>query len=131
MPSTQHSSPNAIFILDFGSQYSQLIARRLRGLGISVELVPHTYPVPRIAGAKGIILSGGPDSVYEKGAATISKKIFELGIPMLGICYGMQLMAHLLGGNVQKSLKHEYGPAPLRITRESRLFKNVPKTFSV
>ncbi len=134
MPSKLLSSNRSgafVFVFDFGSQYSQLIARRLKSLGVEVKLVPHTYPVTKIRGAKGIVFSGGPDSVYEKGAATISKNIFELGIPVLGICYGMQLMAHLLLGKVQRSAKKEYGPAVLELTQRSRLFEGLPASFSV
>ena len=133
MPSTQPSSGKipAILVFDFGSQYSQLIARRLRSLGVSVQLVPHTFPLDKVSGAKGIILSGGPNSVYEKGAATMSRKILKLGIPILGICYGMQLLAHLEGGKVQRSSKKEYGPATLELLQKSRLFEGLPRSFSV
>jgi GMP synthase (glutamine-hydrolysing) len=129
-----------IYIFDFGSQYSQLIARRLRGLGVEVKLVPHSYSLSKLQGAKGIILSGGPDSVYAKSAATIPVKIFELvptpdgaglRIPVLGICYGMQLMTHILKGSVQRSEKHEYGPATLELKEENELFNGLPKSFSV
>jgi GMP synthase (glutamine-hydrolysing) len=120
-----------IYIFDFGSQYSQLIARRLRSLGVEAQLVPHNYSLAKLKDAEGIILSGGPDSVYEKEAATISAKVFELGLPVLGICYGMQLMTHVLGGTVQRSKKHEYGPAALQLTAESQLFSGLPKSSSV
>ncbi|HZX49937.1 MAG TPA: glutamine-hydrolyzing GMP synthase [Candidatus Paceibacterota bacterium] len=120
-----------IYVFDFGSQYSQLIARRIRALGCEARLVSHQYPLQKLTDAKGIILSGGPDSVYEKEAASVSKKIFDLGVPVLGICYGMQLTCHVLGGKVQRSAKHEYGPAKLEIVRKSALFEKVPKSSAV
>ena len=122
-----------LYIFDFGSQYSQLICRRVRSLGVKAKLVPHQYPLKRLRDAKGIILSGGPDSVYERNAATISKKIFPLGVPVLGICYGMQLMAHLTGGKVQRSQKKEYGRAVLELApgQKSKLFLGLPSSFSV
>ncbi|MEK7510387.1 MAG: glutamine-hydrolyzing GMP synthase [Patescibacteria group bacterium] len=129
-----HSSPNLkndVFVLDFGSQYSPLIARRIRSFGVTVLLVPYTYPLTRMRHAKGIILSGGPDSVYEKGAARVGHELFSMGVPILGICYGMQLMAYLLKGKVVRSKKREYGPALLTIHRENPLFYGIPKQFSV
>jgi len=129
-PTLEHHT-QSVFVFDFGSQYSQLIARRLRSLGVEARLVPHTYSLAKVRDAKGIILSGGPDSVYAKGAATIPKKILELGIPVLGICYGMQLMAHLMGGKVQHCAKKEYGPAVLELAQKSRLFQGLPSSFSV
>ena len=133
MPSTLPSSnrPPSLLVFDFGSQYAQLIARRLKSLGVQAQLVSHTYPLANMRDIKGIILSGGPDSVYEKDAAVVPKKIFALGIPILGICYGMQLMAHLLGGKVRGSTKKEYGPATLKRTQKSRLFEDLPSFFSV
>jgi len=116
-----------IFVLDFGSQYSQLITRRIRSLGVLVKLVPHNYPVQKLQNAKGIILTGGPDSVYDKKAASIAPKVFALTIPVLGICYGMQLMTHILKGKVQASDKREYGPATLRLSQKSLLFQGLPK----
>src|SRR3989344_4626129 len=120
-----------IYVFDFGSQYSQLIARRIRALGCEARLVSHQYPLQKLTDAKGIILSGGPDSVYEKEAASVSKKIFDLGVPVLGICYGMQLTCHVLGGKVQAGAKHEYGPAKLEVVGQSQLFKGIPKEHSV
>ena len=120
-----------IYVLDFGSQYSQLIARRIRGLGVAVKLVPHNYSLKSLKDAKGIILSGGPDSVYDKGASSINQKVFTLNVPVLGICYGMQLMAHTLQGKVESSNKREYGPAALHLTQKGMLFEGVPKTSPV
>src|SRR5689334_8417210 len=114
-----------ILILDFGSQYTQLIARRVRELRVYCEIHPCTMPLEKVRafGAKGIILSGGPNSVYEEGAPTVSKDVFDLEVPILGICYGEQLMCHLLGGKVEPGKKREYGRAPLRIDRPGLLFQ--------
>lgn len=104
-----------ILVLDFGSQYTQLIARRIREAKVYSEIMPFNAPLAKINKfhPKGIILSGGPSSVYQEGAPICSRKIFELGIPIFGICYGMQLMTHLFGGRVAKAQKREYGKAEL------------------
>ncbi|MBI1725871.1 MAG: glutamine-hydrolyzing GMP synthase [Candidatus Rokubacteria bacterium] len=104
-----------ICVLDFGAQYAQLIARRVRELSVYSEIVPCTEPVEKLlaAGYKGIILSGGPSSVYDDGAPLPDKRLFEAGIPVLGICYGMQAMGFLLGGEVVPAERREYGPADL------------------
>jgi len=116
-----------IIILDFGSQYNQLIARRIRESNVYCELKPYFTPIEEIKAMqpKGIILSGGPASVYEEGAPSISKEIFELGIPVLGICYGMQLTTHLLGGKVQKSDKQEFGFAEVHLEKDDPIFDNL------
>ncbi|NPB09228.1 MAG: glutamine-hydrolyzing GMP synthase [Thermodesulfobacteria bacterium] len=113
-----------ILVLDFGSQTTQLIARRVRELHVYSEIKPCTVSLEEIKafGAKGIILSGGPASVYDKDAPTVPRELFSLGVPVLGICYGMQLMSHLLGGRVERSDKREYGPAMLRILDTRDLF---------
>lgn len=121
-----------IYVIDFGSQTAHLIGRRLRQLGVTVEYI---YPEEALEEVKkkkptGIILSGGPASVYETGAPTLDRKIFNLGIPVLGICYGWQLMAHLLGGTV-KSASKEYGPEILEISRNDSIFALPKKKFSV
>ena len=102
-----------ICVLDFGAQYAQLIARRVRELSVYSEILPCTEPVEKVlaAGYKGIILSGGPSSVYDDGAPLPDKRLFEAGIPVLGICYGMQAMGYLLGGEVVPAERPEYGPA--------------------
>jgi GMP synthase (glutamine-hydrolysing) len=102
-----------ILILDFGSQYTQLIARRLRELGVYSEIAPPALRARQLEGrgVRGIVLSGGPDSVHERGAPRCDKRLFEQGVPVLGICYGMQLMSHLLGGEVERSGRREYGQA--------------------
>jgi GMP synthase (glutamine-hydrolysing) len=116
-----------ILILDFGSQYTMLIARRVRELKVYSEIHPCTVGVDFIKAFKpsGIILSGGPASVYEEGAPTVSKEIFSLGIPVLGICYGMQLITHLMGGKVAKADSREYGFANIRGEWGSPLFLGI------
>lgn len=118
-----------VLVLDFGGQYNQLIARRVRELNVYSEMIPYHTPVQEIAARKpkGIILSGGPASVYADGAPRVEKEILELGIPVLGICYGMQLIAYLLGGNVQGSAKREYGNASIEIDDQHTLFKGLEK----
>lgn len=121
-------------VLDFGSQYNQLIARRIREIGVFSELIPHTVTAEEIKkiAPKGIILSGGPNSVYADNAFTIDMEIFNLGIPVLGICYGMQLMSHSLGGKVSKADHSEYGKAELKhLTKDSLLLKNLPEKHIV
>ncbi len=117
-----------ILILDFGSQYTQLIARRVREAKVYCEIHPYNRGSDFIASfnPKGIILSGGPSSVYGKGAPSISRSIFDSGVPLLGICYGMQLTAKLLGGRVERSKKREYGPAAINVDTTSALFKGIP-----
>lgn len=125
---------NSIIILDFGSQYNQLIARRVREMGVYAEVVPYFEPLEDILARepRGIILSGGPASVYLDGSPTIDKVLYEQGIPVLGICYGMQLTSQLLGGNVERADKQEFGKAELIIDDlESPLFKDVPNLNQV
>jgi GMP synthase (glutamine-hydrolysing) len=119
-----------IIILDFGGQYNQLIARRVRELNVYCELLPYNISAEEIRKKrpKGIILTGGPASVYGDNAPKCDAKIFRLGIPILGICYGAQLMAEVLGGKVNGSKKSgEYGRAALRINERSPLFKEIPQ----
>src|SRR5215813_9987848 len=106
-----------VLVLDFGGQYSQLIARRIRECGVFSELLPHDIPIERIRerGPKGLVLSGGPASVYADGAPALRKELLELGIPVLGICYGMQLMVHELGGRVEQAPAGEFGRSELRL----------------
>lgn len=118
------SRRECILVLDFGSQYSQLIARRIRELGVYTELHSFDLPIDEIRRLhpKGIILSGGPASVYEVGAPHSSSELFNLGIPILGICYGLQMIAYQLGGEVNRSAKREFGRAEVRIDDASDLF---------
>lgn len=117
-----------ILVLDFGSQYTQLIARRVRESKVYSEIYPYNAPIQKIErfNPKGIILSGGPSSVYDSRAPIPDFKIFELGIPLLGICYGMQLMAHFLGGKVERATNREYGMADLTIDDKRDIFKGIP-----
>jgi len=116
-----------IVIYDFGSQYTQLIARRIRENKVYSEIVAPDYPIDQLLQAypSGIILSGGPASVYDREAPISDPKLFTIGIPVLGICYGMQLMAHQLGGTVVRAAKREFGRADLLIDDRTDLFKNV------
>ncbi len=119
-----------IIVLDFGSQYNQLITRRLRDFGIYSELLSHKLTADEIKeiNPKGIIFSGGPNSVYDPNAFKVDPEIFKLGIPILGICYGMQLMSYDLGGKVEKADNSEYGRADIEVLDdEAVLFKGLPK----
>jgi GMP synthase (glutamine-hydrolysing) len=118
---------NRILVLDFGSQYTQLIARRIREAHVYSQILPCTVPLATILAYRpqGIVLSGGPSSVYEKKAPSVPKELFDQGIPILGICYGMQLVTHLSGGEVAKSKHREYGRADLTIDDKSDLFKGI------
>ena len=125
-----------ILVLDFGSQYTQLIARRLRELSVYSEIVPFNTPVENLKEKNpvGIILSGGPKSVSEAGAPKCAPQLFELGTPVLGICYGMQLMTDVLGGEVRRSGQREFGHAQVRVTRNGtapKLFKQIPTELRV
>jgi GMP synthase (glutamine-hydrolysing) len=123
-----------IVILDFGSQYTQVIARRIRECNVYSVIVRYDTPAAEIAALKpkGIILSGGPASVYAKNAPLPDRAIFELGLPILGLCYGLQLMAHFLGGRVQPGQKREYGKGTLRVKDSfCPLFANLPETLQV
>ena len=117
-----------VLVLDFGGQYNQLIARRVRECNVYAEVIPYTTSLEDIKAKnpKGIILTGGPNSCYEEGAPTYSKELFEMGIPVLGLCYGAQLMMHVLGGKVEKADVSEYGKTEVLIDKtESKLFKDV------
>ncbi len=126
-------SRKKFLILDFGSQYTQLIARRVRESKVYSEIVPYYLAFDQIKAqqASGMILSGGPSSVLAKDAPLCDSRIFDLKIPVLGICYGMQLMTHLLGGHVASSQKREYGRAALKLDHRSSLFRNLPKDIPV
>jgi GMP synthase (glutamine-hydrolysing) len=122
-------SKDLVLILDFGSQTTQLIARRVREHKVYCEIHPCTLSFDAIREKKprAIILSGGPSSVYEKGAPHVDRRIFELGVPVLGICYGMQLLAHLLGGKVDPADKREFGLAQLRVEQNEGIFHRFAK----
>ena len=119
-----------VLVLDFGGQYNQLIARRVRECNVYCEVHPYNLSLEKIKemNPKGIIFTGGPNSVYGENSPLCDKEIFELGIPVLGICYGSQLMAHVLGGSVATAPVSEYGKTVVKIDTESKLFKDVHET---
>ena len=133
MKTVASSAHSRILILDFGSQYTQVIARRIRECQVYSEIVRFDTSAAEVATLRpnGLILSGGPASVYDKGAPHLDPEIFSLGIPVLGICYGMQLMAHHLGGEVEFSTRREYGPGMLRITNSSQLFEGLGQQIDI
>jgi GMP synthase (glutamine-hydrolysing) len=114
-----------ITVLDAGGQYCHLIARKVRDLGVYAEVAPSETPASELAGRKGVIISGGPSSVYDPGSPTIDPHLLHSGVPVLGICYGQQLMAHILGGRVQKGERGEYGFAQLDLKHADGLFRGV------
>jgi GMP synthase (glutamine-hydrolysing) len=122
-----------VIILDFGGQYTQLIARRVRELGVYSEIVPFniTAEALRQKNPRGVILSGGPSSVYETGAPHPDRAVIEMGVPVLGICYGVQLMAYFLGGEVKPSTRREYGSADIERSGDSRLLDGLPSPLKV
>ncbi len=124
VPATRHG----IVVLDFGGQYTQLIARRIREQEVFSAILPCTASVEEIRKLEpaGIVLSGGPSSVYDAGAPVCDPKILDLGVPVLGICYGMQWLTHALGGKVERAERREYGPAQLEMEGSSALFRGCP-----
>ena len=118
-----------VIVLDFGGQYNQLVARRVRECGVYCEIYSYKVDINKIKemNPKGIILTGGPNSCYEENSPTYTKELFELGIPVLGLCYGMQLMQHILGGKVERADVQEYGKTPITVDTTSPLFANVPE----
>jgi GMP synthase (glutamine-hydrolysing) len=118
-----------IVVLDYGGQYSQLIARRVRDCGVFSELLPHTVPLEEVAKRKprGIILSGGPASVYADGAPRLERGLLELGVPVMGICYGMQLLVHELGGRVEQAEVGEFGRSDLHVSDPGVLLREMPR----
>ena len=120
-----------VVLLDFGAQYNQLIARRVREAGVYSELLPFNADMDQIKALepKGIILTGGPYNAYEEGAPLPNKEIFELGIPVLGICYGLQSMSHVLGGTIVRAKKREYGAQDITL-EVCPIFKGFTGTHS-
>jgi GMP synthase (glutamine-hydrolysing) len=118
-----------VVVLDYGGQYSQLIARRVRECGVFSELIPHHVPLAEIVARRprGIILSGGPASVYAPGAPRLERGLLELGVPVLGICYGMQLLVHELGGRVEQAEVGEFGRSDLTVSEHGVLLKDTPR----
>ena len=135
MATSEMNDFDKIIVLDFGSQYNQLITRRIREFGVYSELLSHKTTAAEIKkiAPKGIIFSGGPNSVYDDGAFRVDPEIFNLGIPVLGICYGMQLMAHILpGGKVEPADNKEYGKAVITVQdKDAVLFKGLPTEQTV
>ena len=127
------TGPETVVVIDFGSQYSMLIARRIRECNVYCEIVPYNAPWEEVArlNVKGFVLSGGPASVYGEGAPLAPPYIFEKGLPVLGICYGMQLLAHQLGGRVTPGEKHEYGHTVIHQSEQSELFADLPPAIPV
>ena len=123
-------SRELVLVLDFGGQYNQLIARRVRECNVYCEVHPYNLSVEKIKemNPKGIIFTGGPNSVYGENSPLCDKEVFELGIPVLGICYGSQLMAHVLGGSVATAPVSEYGKTVVKVDNESKLFADVHET---
>ena len=130
---TEVKMSETIIVLDFGSQYSQLIARRVRECNVYSKIMPYntSAAVLREENPRGIILSGGPSSVYADHAPKCDPAIFDLGIPILGICYGLQLMIHTLGGEITRGKAREYGKAMLKIERSGDLFDGLPGEIQV
>ena len=116
-----------VIVLDFGGQYNQLIARRVRECNVYCEVYPYTIGIDKIKelSPKGIIFTGGPNSVYGEDSPRIGKEIYDLGIPIFGICYGSQLIAHTLGGSVKTAPVSEYGKTEVDVNTESRLYQGV------
>ncbi|MBI3317602.1 MAG: glutamine-hydrolyzing GMP synthase, partial [Candidatus Omnitrophica bacterium] len=121
-----------VLILDFGSQYAQLIARRVRELNVFSKIVPHDIRLREISkeNPKGIILSGGPASVWARGAPKPDPDLFTLKVPTLGICYGMQLMGQMLGGGVSRAAHREFGKAQLKVEDPDSLFQGLPQEIT-
>jgi len=119
-----------ILIIDFGSQYNQLIARRVRECHVYCQIVPPDIDIEKLKSLnpEGLILSGGPSSIYEKKSPKVDKRIFNLGIPILGICYGMQFMVDALGGEVKRAQRREYGFAEFTIKNEKQILKGIDIT---
>jgi len=125
--------PESIAVLDFGSQYTQVIARRIRECHVYSRIFPYNVSADELkrADVKGIIISGGPASVLAEGAPVPDRGVFDLGVPVLGICYGLQLMAHVLGGTVGRSERREFGHGTLNVRKKGRLFAGLPSTLRV
>src|SRR5580704_7716005 len=127
------STRHGIVVLDFGGQYTQLIARRIREQQVFSAILPCTASIAEIRAQEpvGIVLSGGPSSVYDKDAPLCDPTTLKLGVPVLGICYGMHWLTHSLGGKVERANRREYGRAQLDIESDSKLFRGMPSRLSV
>ncbi len=122
------AATDEVVVLDYGGQYSQLIARRLRECGVFSELLPHDVPIEKVAARRprGLVLSGGPASVYAEGAPRLDRELLELGVPVMGICYGMQLLVHELGGRVEQAEIGEFGRSDLHVSEPGVLLRGMP-----
>src|SRR5205823_4004695 len=127
-PALAQAAPGGVLVVDYGAQYSQLIARRIRECRVFSALVPHDVPAAEIAALEpaGLVLSGGPASVYAPGAPALNPELLELGIPVLGICYGMQAITLALGGEVAHTGGGEFGKTPLQVISREGLFSDLP-----
>ena len=127
MEMNNNFSQEKVIVIDFGGQYNQLVARRVRECNVYCEIYSYRTDIEQIKAMnpKGIILTGGPNSCYEPDSPTYTKELFELGIPVLGLCYGAQLMMHVLGGRVEKAPVREYGKTEVYVDTTSPLFKGV------
>ena len=130
---TQPGEHDLVLVVDFGAQYAQLIARRVREARVYSEIVPHTMPVAEMLARKpkAIILSGGPSSVYAEGAPGIDSGVFTAGVPVFGMCYGFQLMAKGLGGEVAHTGAREYGRTPVSVSEPGTLLEGIPAEHKV
>ena len=128
-----HPGYDTVLVVDYGAQYAQLIARRVREARVYSEIVPHTMPVTELAARrpKAIILSGGPSSVYAEGAPRVDTDLFALGLPVLGICYGFQAMAQALGGTVERTGRSEFGRTRLTVSDPGALLAGQPTAQQV
>src|SRR5262249_19666586 len=133
MPTPAPHGRERVVVLDFGSQYTQLIARRIREARVYCEIHPCTLPLAELKklDPKAIVLSGGPSSVYAEGAPLVARGVFDLGVPVLGICYGLQLMAHLLGGKVDRAAAREYGAAKVQVTKNEGVLHRFAKDEAI
>ena len=124
---------STIVILDFGSQYTQLIARRIREFNVFSVVLPCTASLEQVTALKpkGVILSGGPCSVYDAEAPAADPAVLAMGVPVLGICYGLQFIVHHLGGKVEAAAAREYGHAEVTVVAETPLFRGLPQTLDV
>src|SRR2546426_1932421 len=127
-PAHEPAATDEVLVLDFGGQYSQLIARRIRECGVFSELLPHDVLLDELERRRprGIVLSGGPASVYAEGAPKLRTELLELGVPVLGICYGMQAIARELGGRVERAEGGEFGRTDLQLREPGRLMAGLP-----
>src|SRR5580698_2717886 len=128
-----HASSRPVLVVDFGAQYAQLIARRIREARVYSEVVPHTMPLREMLARDpaAIVLSGGPSSVYEPGAPAVDPALFDACVPVLGICYGFQAMAAALGGTVARTGLSEFGATRLTVSQNGLLLANQPSTQTV